>query len=117
MRVGDQPDEEDGRWPAFFARRVKPQSTSRIKLPIVSQYAVIRDLQARAWRGGATDKADLHAHSPAMQQDRRVAPAGRSGYPVGYEVRGSGRTMRSVTARPNEGDLRYRITRDWRPGR
>lgn len=107
--VEQQPDEESIENLHFF--RTQPRSALHA-LPIVNQYAVIRDLEHRLLEVARQIRPDLlHAHSPALNGVAAVRVGKRLGIPVGYEVRGFWEDAAVSHGTAKEGDLRYRITR------
>ena len=108
--VDTQPDEEVVEGLHFF--RTAPRSTWLHALPVVNQYAVIRDLERRLTEVAKQIRPDvLHAHSPALNGIAAVRVGRRLGIPVGYEVRGFWEDAAVSHGTAKEGDLRYRITR------
>ena len=108
--VDAQPDEEEVEGLHFF--RTQPRSTRLHALPVVNQYAVIRDLERRLTEVARQIRPDvLHAHSPALNGIAAVRVGRRLGIPVGYEVRGFWEDAAVSHGTAKEGDLRYRITR------
>lgn len=108
--VDMQPDEEVVEGLHFF--RTAPRSTWLHALPVVNQYAVIRDLERRLTEVAKQIRPDvLHAHSPALNGIAAVRVGRRLGIPVGYEVRGFWEDAAVSHGTAKEGDLRYRITR------
>ncbi len=108
--VSDQPVEETVEGLHFF--RTPKRSQRLHSVPIVNQYVVIRDLQARLTEVARQIKPDLlHAHSPALNGIAAVRVGRELGIPVGYEVRGFWEDAAVSHGTTNEGDLRYRITR------
>jgi PEP-CTERM/exosortase A-associated glycosyltransferase len=107
--VDSQPDEETVEGLHFF--RTQPRSVLH-KLPMVNQYAVIRDLERRLFEVAKRVKPDLlHAHSPALNGIAAIRVGRRLGIPTGYEVRGFWEDAAVSHGTAKEGDLRYRITR------
>lgn len=108
--VGEQPDEETVDGLHFF--RTQPRAGLLHRLPVVNQYAVIRDLEARLDAVARQVRPDLlHAHSPALNGIAAVRVGRRLGIPVAYEVRGFWEDAAVSHGTAREGDLRYRITR------
>ncbi len=108
--VGTQPDEETVEGLHFF--RTQLQSHWLHKLPVLSQYAVIRDLERRLREVARRIRPDvLHAHSPALNGIAAVRVGRELGIPVAYEVRGFWEDAAVSHGTAREGDLRYRITR------
>ena len=108
--VDGQPDEEEVEGLHFF--RTQPRSSLLHVLPVVSQYAVIRDLERRLTEVARQLRPDLlHAHSPALNGVAAIRAGRRLGIPVGYEVRGFWEDAAVSHGTAREGDLRYRITR------
>lgn len=108
--VDVQPDEEEVEGLHFF--RTQPRSTWLHALPIVNQYAVIRDLERRLTEAARRIRPDiLHAHSPALNGVAAVRVGRKLRIPVGYEVRGFWEDAAVSHGTAKEGDLRYRITR------
>ncbi|MCB1790181.1 MAG: glycosyltransferase, exosortase A system-associated [Gammaproteobacteria bacterium] len=106
----DQPDEEDVDGLHFF--RTPRYSTVLHRMPMVNQYAVIRDLERRLKEVVRQVKPDiLHAHSPALNGVAAVRVGRAMGIPVAYEVRGFWEDAAVSHGTAREGDLRYRITR------
>jgi PEP-CTERM/exosortase A-associated glycosyltransferase len=107
--VEHQPDEETVEGLHFF--RTHPHSVLH-RLPMVNQYAVIRDLEQRLFEVAQRIKPDLlHAHSPALNGIAANRVGRRLGIPTGYEVRGFWEDAAVSHGTAKEGDLRYRITR------
>ena len=108
--VDTQPDEETVDGLHFF--RTRPRSRWLHRLPVVNQYAVIRDLERRLAEVARRIRPDiLHAHSPALN-GIAAARVGRTlGIPVGYEVRGFWEDAAVSHGTAREGDIRYRVTR------
>jgi len=108
--VATQPDEETVDGLHFF--RTRPRSRWLHRLPVVNQYAVIRDLERRLAEVARRIRPDiLHAHSPALN-GIAAARVGRTlGIPVGYEVRGFWEDAAVSHGTAREGDIRYRVTR------
>ena len=105
----DQPDEEtvDG---LHFHRTAKRSLLHRV--PVLNQYAVIRDLERRVIEVARQVGPDLlHAHSPALNGIAAVRAGRALGIPVVYEVRGFWEDAAVSHGTAREGDLRYRITR------
>jgi PEP-CTERM/exosortase A-associated glycosyltransferase len=105
----DQPDEEtvDG---LHFYRTAKRSLLHRV--PVLNQYAVIRDLERRVIEVARKVRPDLlHAHSPALNGIAAVRAGRALGIPVVYEVRGFWEDAAVSHGTAREGDLRYRITR------
>jgi PEP-CTERM/exosortase A-associated glycosyltransferase len=105
----DQPDEEtvDG---LHFHRTAKRSLLHRV--PVLNQYAVIRDLERRVIEVARRVRPDLlHAHSPALNGIAAVRAGRALGIPVVYEVRGFWEDAAVSHGTAREGDLRYRITR------
>ena len=108
--VETQPDEEVVEGLHFF--RTPPRSALLHALPVVNQYAVIRDLERRLTEVARQIRPDvLHAHSPALNGIAAVRVGRRLGIPVGYEVRGFWEDAAVSHGTAKDGDLRYRITR------
>jgi PEP-CTERM/exosortase A-associated glycosyltransferase len=107
--VPDQPDEETVEGLHFY----RTQKRSRLHaLPVLNQYAVIRDLERRLGEVGQRLRPDLlHAHSPALNGIAAVRVGRALGIPVGYEVRGFWEDAAVSHGTAREGDLRYRLTR------
>jgi PEP-CTERM/exosortase A-associated glycosyltransferase len=107
--VAQQPDEETVEGLHFF--RTRPRSALH-RLPMVNQYAVIRDLERRLLEVAERIRPDLlHAHSPALNGIAANRVGRRLGIPTGYEVRGFWEDAAVSHGTAKEGDLRYRITR------
>jgi len=108
--VDAQPDEETVDGLHFF--RTQPRSRWLRMLPVLDQYAVIRDLERRLTEVARQVRPDiLHAHSPALNGIAAVRVGRALGIPVGYEVRGFWEDAAVSHGTAREGDLRYRITR------
>lgn len=108
--VDVQPDEETIEGLHFF--RTQPHSRWLHALPVLNQYAVIRDLERRLTEVARRIRPDLlHAHSPALNGIAAVRVGRALGIPVGYEVRGFWEDAAVSHGTAREGDLRYRITR------
>lgn len=108
--VDGQPDEETIEGLHFFRTQVRSRWLHA--LPILNQYAVIRDLERRLSQLARDLKPDLlHAHSPALNGVAAVRVGKALGIPVGYEVRGFWEDAAVSHGTAREGDLRYRITR------
>ena len=108
--VDAQPDEETVDGLHFF--RTQPRSRWLRMLPVLDQYAVIRDLERRLAEVARQVRPDiLHAHSPALNGIAAVRVGRALGIPVGYEVRGFWEDAAVSHGTAREGDLRYRITR------
>jgi len=108
--VDGQPDEETVDGLHFF--RTQPNSRWLRRLPVLDQYAVIRDLERRLAEVARRIRPDiLHAHSPALNGIAAVRVGRALGIPVGYEVRGFWEDAAVSHGTAREGDLRYRITR------
>ena len=106
----DQPDEEDVDGLHFY--RTPRYSRVLGKVPLLNQYAVIRDLERRLADVARRVRPDiLHAHSPALNGIAAVRVGRALGIPVGYEVRGFWEDAAVSHGTAHEGDLRYRITR------
>ncbi|MCG6966026.1 MAG: glycosyltransferase, exosortase A system-associated [Chromatiaceae bacterium] len=107
--VAAQPDEETVEGLHFFRTQ---RRSSLHALPLINQYAVIRDLERRLTEVARQVKPDLlHAHSPALNGIAAVRVGKALGIPVGYEVRGFWEDAAVSHGTAREGDLRYRITR------
>ncbi len=108
--VDAQPDDEVVEGLHFF--RTQRRSRLLHALPVINQYAVIRDLERRLTEVATQIRPDvLHAHSPALNGIAAVRVGRRLGIPVGYEVRGFWEDAAVSHGTAKEGDLRYRITR------
>jgi PEP-CTERM/exosortase A-associated glycosyltransferase len=108
--VVNQPDEETVEGLHFFRTRLHSRWLHR--LPVVNQYAVIRDLERRLSEVARQCKPDLlHAHSPALNGIAAIRVGRALGIPVGYEVRGFWEDAAVSHGTAREGDLRYRLTR------
>ncbi|MGB0713655.1 MAG: TIGR04063 family PEP-CTERM/XrtA system glycosyltransferase [Gammaproteobacteria bacterium] len=92
--------------------RTFPASGLLSKLPVVNQWAVIRDLERRLDEIIPELKPDvLHAHSPALNGVAAVRAGRRHGIPVVYEVRAFWEDAAVDHGTTTEGSLRYRLTR------
>ena len=106
----DQPAEETVEGLHFW--RTPKHSSTLHGLPIINQYAVIRDLERRLTEVARQIGPDIrHAHSPARNGVAAVRVGRRLGIPVGYEIRGFWEDAAVSHGTAKEGDLRYRITR------
>ncbi len=107
--VEAQPEEEDVEGLHFYRT---PRRSRLHAVPVVKQFAVIRDLERRLLEVARRVEPDLlHAHSPALNGVAAVRVGRRLGLPVGYEVRGFWEDAAVSHGTAREGDLRYRMTR------
>ena len=83
------------------------------KLPVVSQYEVIRSLKKRLRQILRMEKVDaIHAHSPMLNGMAAVAVGKEFNIPVLYEIRAFWEDAAVSHGNCKEGDLRYRISKD-----
>lgn len=105
----DQPDEETVEGLHFYRT---PKHSRLHDMPVLNQYAVIRDLEQRLREVARKVRPDLlHAHSPALNGIAAIRVGRALGIPVGYEVRGFWEDAAVSHGTAREGDLRYRLTR------
>jgi PEP-CTERM/exosortase A-associated glycosyltransferase len=82
------------------------------RLPMVGQWAIVRDLRRRIAEVAAETRPDLiHAHSPCLTALAALPVARRLGVPLVYEMRASWEDAAVDHGTCREGDLRYRLTR------
>ena len=105
---GHQEEEVDG----LLFYRSEPVQALMARLPVVNQWAVVRQLQKRL-DGLVKDlKPDvLHAHSPALNGLAALRVGRKYGIPVVYEVRAFWEDAAVDHGTSREGGLRYRLTR------
>ena len=104
------PEEVDG---LLFYRSGEATGLSA-RLPVLNQYAVVRQLSRRLEQVARETKPNLlHAHSPSLNGIAALKVGKRLGLPVVYEVRAfweDAAVDHGTTS--SEGGLRYRLTRD-----
>lgn len=82
------------------------------KVPILNQYAVIKNLRRRIEEVVASDKPDvIHAHSPCLNGLAAIQVGQRWGIPVVYEMRASWEDAAVTHGTTQEGSIRYRLSR------
>lgn len=82
------------------------------RLPVLNQFAVIKDLSKRLDEVIAQEKPDLiQAHSPALNAIAAILAGRRAGIPVVYEIRAFWEDAAVSHGTSREGGLRYRMTR------
>ncbi len=82
------------------------------RLPVVSQWAVMRTLEARLAEIAPQLAPDLlHAHSPVLNAIPALHMGRRLGIPVVYEIRAFWEDAAVDHGTQKEGGLRYRLTR------
>ncbi len=96
----------------FRFHRTRPGGQPLDRLPVLNQWAVVRDLKARLRELVRVEKPDiLHAHSPCLT-GLAALPVGRqAGIPVVYEMRASWEDAAVTHGTTHEGSVRYRVTR------
>lgn len=83
------------------------------KLPVVSQFEVVRSLKKRLRQILKIEKVDvIQAHSPMLNGMAAVAVGKEFNIPVLYEIRAFWEDAAVSHGTCKEGDLRYRISRD-----
>ena len=81
-------------------------------LPVLNQWAIIRDLETRLEQVIEEIKPDiLHAHSPAINGLAALACARKFNIPLVYEIRAFWEDAAVDHGTSKEGGLRYRLTR------
>lgn len=94
----------------FF--RTPPWGGPLERLPVLSQWAVIRGLARRLDQVIAEIRPDLlHAHSPVLNGMAALEAARRAGLPLVYEVRAFWEDAAVDHGTAREGDVRYRASR------
>jgi PEP-CTERM/exosortase A-associated glycosyltransferase len=92
--------------------RSEPVQGLVARLPVVNQWAVVRQLQKRLDGLVKHLKPDvLHAHSPALNGLAALRVGRKYGIPVVYEVRAFWEDAAVDHGTSREGGLRYRLTR------
>lgn len=82
------------------------------RLPVVNQYAVVRQLARRLEQVARQTRPNLlHAHSPSLNGMAALQVGKRLGLPVVYEVRAFWEDAAVDHGTSSEGGLRYRLTR------
>ena len=102
--------EEDADGMHFY--RTPPETGALVKLPVLSQIAVIKGLAKRLDEIVPKIKPDvLHAHSPALNAIAALRVGRKYGIPVVYEVRAFWEDAAVDHGTSKERGLRYRLTR------
>jgi len=103
------PEEEiDG----FRFHRTPPPRGLWGRLPLLGQWAIVKDLRRRVAEVARRVKPDLiHAHSPCLTALAALPVARKLGIPLVYEMRASWEDAAVDHGTCREGDLRYRLTR------
>lgn len=92
--------------------RTEPASGLMAKLPVLNQFAVMKQLEKRLDEVIAKEKPDLiQAHSPALNAIPAIRAGHRAGVPVVYEIRAFWEDAAVSHGTASEGGLRYRLTR------
>ncbi len=82
------------------------------RLPVLNQWAIVRDLRRRVAEVARERKPDLvHAHSPCLTALAALPVSRRMKLPLVYEMRASWEDAAVDHGTCREGDLRYRLTR------
>ena len=82
------------------------------RLPVVNQWAIVKDLRRRVAEVARETAPDLlHAHSPCLTALAALPVARKLGIPLVYEMRASWEDAAVDHGTCREGDLRYRLTR------
>lgn len=82
------------------------------RVPVLNQYAVIRDLRRRLVEVLQREQPDLvHAHSPCLTGLAALPLTRHAGLPLVYEMRASWEDAAVSHGTTREGSLRYRTTR------
>lgn len=108
---GATADEED--FEGFHFHRTRTQSGGWRAVPVVSQWAVIRDTRVQLERVVKRMRPDIvHAHSPCLNGIAALQVARREGLPVVYEMRASWEDAAVDHGTTGERTLRYRLSRE-----
>jgi len=92
--------------------RTPPAGGVLARLPVVNQWAVVRDLEKRLDEVIRRERPDLlHAHSPSLNGLAALRAGKRHGLPVVYECRAFWEDAAVDHGTSREGGLRYRLTR------
>jgi len=92
--------------------RTPPASGLGGRLPVLNQYAVMRQLERRLEEVMRAERPDLiQAHSPALNALPACRVGRRHGVPVIYEVRAFWEDAAVSHGTSSDGGLRYRLTR------
>jgi len=92
--------------------RTEPASGWMSRLPVLSYFALMQQLQGRIEELCRKIRPDLlHAHSPVLNAKPAIEAGRRLGIPVVYEVRAFWEDAAVDHGTAREGDLRYRATR------
>jgi len=84
------------------------------RLPVLNQYEVVRSLKACLRQILKAEKVDvIQAHSPMLNGMAAVAVGAEFNIPVLYEIRAFWEDAAVSHGTCREGDLRYRLTRDF----
>lgn len=110
MAKPDAPLEEDVDGLHFYRT---PPAGLLGKLPIVNQFAVMRQLEKRLDEVIAKVKPDIiHAHSPALNAGPAIRAGKRAGIPSVYEIRGFWEDAAVSHGTSKDGSMRYKLTRE-----
>jgi len=92
--------------------RTPGRSTLLSKFPVINQFSIVKDLEARLLELVPKIKPDiLHAHSPALNGLAALKVGARLGIPVVYEIRAFWEDAAVDHGTSKEGGVRYRLTR------
>jgi PEP-CTERM/exosortase A-associated glycosyltransferase len=92
--------------------RTPPANGRLARLPLLSQWEVVRTLVRRLPEVIAAERPDiLHAHSPGLNGVAAVRAGHRLGLPIVYECRAFWEDAAADHGTSREGGLRYRMTR------
>lgn len=109
-QVGAKASEEEADGLHFY--RTPPSDGWADHLPVLRQWAVMRDTEARLEPLARELTPDvLHAHSPVLNAFPALHVGRRLGIPVVYEVRGFWEDAAVDHGTQSEGGLRYRLSR------
>jgi len=96
----------------FKFYRTPDESTVLSKIPVLNQYAVVKDLKKRLLELVEKEKPDiLHAHSPCLNGLAAMSVAKQKKLPLVYEMRASWEDAAVNHGTTTEGSLRYRFSR------